>query len=154
MIFLSKHINFYILVSYIQKPSRNLHPSEALRSLWIQTLRSPTIVCLLSAAVPQEIYPHATPEALVFFCCHQFRERGIKKIRFPQISLVPRANSSSVQQKVRLSAWYRQCRSIGIYCWVWVPPLHHKNWATLNARKDRSHSGLPFRMQCPRMVCS
>jgi hypothetical protein len=27
-----KHIDFYILVSYIQKPSPNLHPSEALRS--------------------------------------------------------------------------------------------------------------------------
>jgi hypothetical protein len=33
IIFLSKHIDFYILVSYIQKPSPNLHPSKVLRSV-------------------------------------------------------------------------------------------------------------------------
>jgi hypothetical protein len=39
-------------------------------------------VCLLSTAVPQEIYPHATPEALVFFCCHQFEREESKKFAF------------------------------------------------------------------------
>ena len=62
-----------------------LYPSKQLRTLWVQ---NPTVSYRSAFAVggsppSQEtlekiLYPQATPEALLFFYCHHFRERGIK----------------------------------------------------------------------------
>ena len=57
----------------------NYIPAHRLGHFEFKTLRSPTVVRLLSAAVPQVkkllkklFYPQATPEALLFFDCHRF----------------------------------------------------------------------------------
>ncbi len=99
---------YQLLHTSFLHPVRNLVQvctlAKRLGHFEFKTLWSLTVVHLLSAAVPQETYPHAMPEALVFCCCHQFEREESRKFCFPQILLVPRADSSIVQQKVRSSA--------------------------------------------------
>ncbi len=136
---------YRLLLTCFQLPRslvQNLLPSKLLRSLWIQNPMVSYRSAFAIGSSYQEIYPHDMLEALAFFC-HRFEREESRKFCLLQISLVPWADSSSVQQKVRSSAWYWQRRSVSIYCWVWVPPPCPMNWATLTARKSMSLNGRP-----------
>jgi hypothetical protein len=62
-----------------------------------KTLWSPTIVRLRLAAVNQEIYPYAMPEALAFFFATDLREKNQENFAFREIHLshepTPQASS-------------------------------------------------------------
>jgi hypothetical protein len=78
----------HLLTAFLRQERQfNYIPAHRLGHFEFQTLRSPTVVHLQSAAVPQVkklrkkiFYPQATSEALLFFDCHRFREK--RKSRF------------------------------------------------------------------------
>jgi hypothetical protein len=97
---------YQLLLTCFQLPRslvQNLQPSKLPGHFEFKILRSPTVVRLQSAAVNQEIYPYSMPEALAFFC-HRFEREESRKFCFPQILLVPQANSLSIQQRASSSA--------------------------------------------------
>ncbi len=149
----------HLLTAFLRQESQfNYIPAKCSAHFEFTTLRSPTVVRLLSAAVSQVkklrkkiFYPQATPEALLFLTATNF-EREESRFCTLRCLFVQQANSSSVQLAVRSSTWYWQHHSVNTYCWLWVPTPCPLNWMTPNARKVRSLSDPLSRMQLPRLV--
>ncbi len=114
-----------------------------------KTLRSPTVVRLVSAAVPQvkklrkNYFSLRLRRRPYYFFTATDREREIaRNFSLREFwSLVQLRGSSSIQRKARSSVWSWRHRSGDILCCYEFQPTYHKsNWVTLTYA------------QCPRLV--
>ena len=137
-----------------------LYPAHCLGHFEFKTLRSSTVVRLLSAAVPQvknygkKYFTLRLRRRLYYFLTATNTKReGKSRFCTSRSSFVQWLNSSSVQLAVRSSTWFWRCHSVNIYCWLWVPSPRPSNWMTPNARKGMSLNNPLSRMPFPRLVC-